>query len=167
MLQWSTTAIWECKYQEKKSLWYSKENNYYSPSLTKRVEHLHHPPSPLPKLFQWSQSSAFRSKSALTLVLGEVKVWGEGRRLIFRYHPASLHCRYFIVGGASRHYKLGGGGHGLREDFVPPPHPPHLLCSNDNLLCKNTFSLPNLPLLTESIMAVKEEVFNPFTPKIS
>ena len=81
--------------------------------------------TPLPKLFQWSQSSAFRSKSALTLVLGEVKVWGEGRRLIFRYHPASLHCRYFIVGGASKHYKLGGGGHGLREDFVPPPHPPH------------------------------------------
>ena len=63
--------------------------------------------------------------------------------------------------------QLGGGGHGLREGFVPPPHPPHLLCSNDNLLCKNTFSLPNLPLLTESIMAVKQEVFNPFTPKIS
>ena len=63
------------------------------------------PPPPLPKLFQWSQSSAFRSKSALTLVLGEVRVWGEGRRLIFRYHPASLHCRYFIVGGASKHYK--------------------------------------------------------------
>ena len=165
MLQWSTTAIWECKYQEK------------SPYDTARkiiITHLHWRNEwnictpPLPKLFQWSQSSAFRFKSALTLVLGEVRVWGEGRKLIFRYLLRAcivdISLWEVLVSTTSQ---LGGGGHGLREGFVPPPHPPHLLCSNDNLLCKNTFSLPNLPLLTESIMAVKQEVFNPFIPKIS